>query len=559
VIADGCLFVASNDGWVFAANADTGAVVWKTHLTGEDVPGGRGGGGGVNSSVAVEGGRVFANVSSISAPYMAALSETTGKILWTRTIEKQVGSDVYDSPVYFDGMLFAGWSGGSAELGDEADRHLFQGGFVLLDAATGAVLRKTYTIRPPDKDEANPKDDFAGGAVWATPAIDAVGKFAYVGGGNPFRPEAEHPHTNAILKIDLNRRSRTFGKIVDSYKGTPDEYIPGFSDLPCVAFPANLGGAAYPQGLGSCGDVDMDFGSSPNLFRDGAGRLLVGEGQKSGIYHVVDAKTMDMTWTSLVGPPSQVGGIVGSTAYDGEAVYGPITLAGYLWSVGRDQGTPRWVSPVADGAHWGNPVSTAGGVVYTVGLTGFLDAYDAGTGVPLLHRPLMLQSANDPMASWGGVAIARNTVYAAVGITGLPTGYVVGFRPGGAGGGGGGGGVPPIPGLQGSQVVSTPGSATYGYLTRATVVQQGGDLTYTNADIVKHDVVQDVRADGFGGPANQPWCNRYPKGKCPLFWSDQIGIGAQTPVLGLANAKSGQTYTFYCTIHPNMQGSLLVL
>ncbi|MCA1726625.1 MAG: PQQ-binding-like beta-propeller repeat protein, partial [Actinobacteria bacterium] len=398
VIADGCLFAGSNDGWVFALNADTGAVVWKTHLTGEDTPGGRSGGGGVNASVAVEAGRVYVNVSSISAPYMAALSEATGKILWIRTIDKQVGADVYDSPVYFDGMIFAGWSGGSAELGDEADRHRFQGGFVLLDAATGKVLRKTYTIRPPDKDENNPKDEFAGGAVWATPAIDPASKFAYVGGGNPFRPEAEHPHTNAILKIDLNRRSRTFGKIVDSYKGTPDEYIPGFSELPCFAFPNNLGGAAYPQGVGSCGDIDMDFGASANLFRDPSGRLLVGEGQKSGIYHVVDARTMDRVWTSLVGPPSQVGGIVGSTAIDGQNVYGPITVGGYVWSIGREAGTPRWVAPTLDAAHWGNPVSTAGGVVYTVDLKGFLDAFDASTGVPLLHRPLPLQSSTDLMA-----------------------------------------------------------------------------------------------------------------------------------------------------------------
>ena len=29
VVADGCVFVASSRGWVFAMNADTGALVWK--------------------------------------------------------------------------------------------------------------------------------------------------------------------------------------------------------------------------------------------------------------------------------------------------------------------------------------------------------------------------------------------------------------------------------------------------------------------------------------------------------------------------------------------------
>ena len=53
----------------------------------------------------------------------------------------------------------------------------------------------------------------------------------------------------------------------------------------------------------------------------------------------------------------------------------------------------RWASPVADGAHWGEPVSVANGIAYTVDLKGFLDAYDAATGAPLLHRPIALGSA----------------------------------------------------------------------------------------------------------------------------------------------------------------------
>ena len=55
-------------------------------------------------------------------------------------------------------------------------------------------------------------------------------------------------------------------------------------------------------------------------------------------------------------------------------------------------------------------------------LPDFLDAYDARTGVPLLHRPMALGAGtgtgSDPVLTWGGVSIARNTVYAAVGVTG---------------------------------------------------------------------------------------------------------------------------------------------
>ena len=44
-VADGCVYVGSNDGWVFAMNADTGELVWKA-----EVPDG----GGINSSIVTE-------------------------------------------------------------------------------------------------------------------------------------------------------------------------------------------------------------------------------------------------------------------------------------------------------------------------------------------------------------------------------------------------------------------------------------------------------------------------------------------------------------------------
>jgi polyvinyl alcohol dehydrogenase (cytochrome) len=413
VIADGCVFIAGIGGFVFALNADTGDVVWKTKIK-----------GGVNSTVAVEDGKVFANVSRIGKPASIALDQATGKLLWDTTIDTQDGADTYASAVYYDDLIFAGWSGGSAELGDEADRYAFQGGFALLDADTGTILAKTYSIHPPDENQKKPKDEFAGGAVWATPAIDTKTGFAYVGGGNPFRPQAEHDHTNAILKIDLNRSSRTFGEIVESYKGTVDEYIPGFGQLPCYDIPGNPA-PYYPQGIGQCGDLDMDFGSSPNLFTVD-GETYIGEGQKSGIYHVAHADTMKPAWSILVGPPTAIGGIVGSTAYDDGAIYGPITIGGYLWSA-TDTGDYRWFAPVADGAHWANPVSVANGVVYTVDLKGFLNAYDAATGVQVLSTPMWI--AGDGLkASWGGVSIARNTIYAAVGTLGT-NGALVAYKP----------------------------------------------------------------------------------------------------------------------------------
>ena len=298
MIADGCMYLGSTRGWVFAVNADTGKLVWK-----RKVPYG----GNVNSSAGVAQravrvkkrvkgrhrkkktrvrmrrvGTVYVEVSRTgkfencpkgdpcTGPYVVAFDQATGKrVFATKPIDRQTGADVYGSPVIFNGVLMAGVSGGSAELGDDADRQAFQGSMNFLDANTGRVLKKTYTIHPPK----HPNDNFAGAAIWSTPAVDTRGKVAFAGAGNPFKPKAEARHANSILKFDVNRKSRRFGQIIGSYKGVVDTYFPQVSKLPCYDIPGNPP-PYYPQGIGSCGQIDMDFGASPNLFRGPGGRLL---------------------------------------------------------------------------------------------------------------------------------------------------------------------------------------------------------------------------------------------------------------------------------------------
>jgi polyvinyl alcohol dehydrogenase (cytochrome) len=539
VIADGCLYVGSNSGWIYALNADTGALVWKAQVPA---------GGSINSSLTVVGGVVYAAVSrtgrfagcegdSCQGPYVIALDQATGALKWASLpTDTQAGADSYTSPVVFEGRVLVGVSGGSAELGDTADRYAFQGSLVILDAVTGALVKKTWTIHSP----ADGDDGFAGGAIWSTPAVDPVLKAAYVGAGNPFQYEHEHANTNAVLKFDLNQSNATYGEIVGSYKGDIDEFIPALSALPCLKSPVD-NPVSYPEGLGACGDIDLDFGASPNLFTAADGRKLAGVGQKSGVYHVIDAVTMERVWTQAVGPPTPVGGIVGSTAFDGENVYGPVTVPGHLWSMTKAGGF-RWLAPTADAVHWGNPVAVANGIVYTVDFKGFLDAYEARSGVPLLHRPIAAGSAtgSDPVVSWGGVSIARNTVYAAVGISGLPDGFIVAFRPGATGGGAPPGvpelpGPPGAPGGGGARVIAGPGAVATTYATANVSIPQGGSLTFTNLDVPQHDVLAD---DGS-------------------FTTPLIGPGQSAPVAGVEALAPG-AYSFYCSLHRNMTGTLTV-
>jgi polyvinyl alcohol dehydrogenase (cytochrome) len=602
IVRDGCAYVATNRSWVFALNADTGKLVWKAKLPR---------GGSANGTVGLGQrrcrkvayrvkvkrtrremrrlkkrrhgrrvsrykwvrkhrwktcGTVFVAASRTRTadncppgekcigPYLVALDQATGAVAWsTPPLDTQPGADVYGSPVIFDRALMLGISGGSAELGDEADRYAFQGSMEFVSVDNGAVLRKTWTIHPPGQ----PKDDFAGAGIWSTPAIDPQDKVAFVGSANPFKPQAEHKNTDSVLKFDVNRRSPTFGQIIGSYKGLVDEYFPAFSQMPCYDVPGNPP-PYYPQGIGQCGDIDLDFGAAPNLITGPNGRKLVGAGQKSGVYHVFDAKTMQPVATQIVGPPSSVGGIVGSTAYDGQSVYGPVTAPGYVWSINAADAAFRWVGPVADGAHWGPPVAVANGVVYSVDLSGFLDAYDSRTGALIAKRPLTLGGSGPQSLSWGGVSVARNTIYASVGIGSLAEGYVVAFKPGGVNAvagdvqqtvgdtrGGGGGGNPPGGGGgggTGSAIVAGPGAVYTTYATPVMTVEKGGSLSFVNLDAPQHDVTSDDKG---------------PDGK-PLFYSKLSGLGEVAPVQGLDRVESGKQYGFFCSIHPGMRGTLIV-
>src|SRR5207247_2209542 len=148
---------------------------------------------------------------------------------------------------------------------------------------TGRVLYKTTTV--PGADLAQ---GYAGGGVWGTPSVDPETGYLYVGTSNPESKTKEHRYDDAIIKLDLNRSHKTFGQIVGSYKGTPDSAT-GYDNQVCQ----NLGDAVWLSGVptpygGSplCGQLDVDFGVGPTMWRDSSGRLLGAATQKSGWLHV---------------------------------------------------------------------------------------------------------------------------------------------------------------------------------------------------------------------------------------------------------------------------------
>lgn len=399
IVADGCVFLASNTGFAYALNADSGELVWKS----EKLPGNGQTllGGVIVGSPVVAEGKVYVGVSQPGQPYVAALDETTGALLWTTAVTgfdaatKQNNALINASPVYYDGMIFQGFAGN--EGGSVA-----RGGFAIVDASTGERLVHTYTIN-----DAEYAAGYRGASVWCTAAIDAATGYAYACGGNPASKRIEHRYSNAMLKIDVNPARATFGQIVDSYKGDNDQYYPGLDRQPaCDA----LGDTLVAVWSLACLQLDLDFGASPALTTDALGNTIVGNLQKSGIYHALYADHMDRAWTTVVGGPCAACN-AGSAAVDGTNVYVVGTPGGVLSSLTRNNGRYRWAQPIGDGTHF-QSTSSANGVAFTVDGGGTLRAFDGESGVPLFVRPLTIDTTGSAVdGSSQGVAIARNLVY----------------------------------------------------------------------------------------------------------------------------------------------------
>jgi outer membrane protein assembly factor BamB len=401
VVAGSCVFVTGL-GTVYALDAGTGRLVWRTGPN----PLPYNGDGFLSyppQGVSVFNGRVHLGSDNKSAPVGIAYDARTGGLLWkSRPITFGYRATQLSVPKVFDGMqlLFT--------TGPDFDAH-GRPGYALLDERTGRVITRRTTLEPQML-----KEGYAGGGVWATAAIDPVGKYAYVGTSNPYTKTKESPYDNAIIRIDLDRRRKTFGQVVQSYKGVPDVFTPLIYNQPVCQ---TLGPIA-PTTVGAeavCLQQDADFGIGPVLFRNKAGRLLLAEEQKDGTLHVLDAHTMARQVSLLLGTNNNLtltGGNMSMPMWDGERLV-VAANPGTLYGIDPDSGEIDWAVPLQDGYTVGRPIVGANGVAFTLaGSDSTVVAHDTSTGLPLgVLTPSVDTGQQCAAGQTGGMAIAHHTLY----------------------------------------------------------------------------------------------------------------------------------------------------
>lgn len=403
VVADGCLFAATNAGWVIAANADTGDVVWTQNVPASPLLAGLSGG---VFSLTVDDGKVFALVSANGAPTAVTLDQHNGKVIWRNTVSKEEGAYTNASPVVIGDYLFMGISGP-----EDVQKPPHPGGYAILDKDTGELVVRKYTIDK--KDQARGQ---YGGSLWGTAAYDPKTGFVFDGTGQPANKAMEHSRTNALLKIDFNPGSN-FAEIVDSYHGDYDNR------------------------------TDVDFGASPTLVKNKKGDTLVIAQQKSGKLHAVYADTMEQAWWFKTSDALALGNTATGTT-DGKTFYiagntqtgapavndlifgaDPVEKApnpGYLYAFDVNNGKVKWKTPIAGGVEY-HLLSGAGDIVYIVTTHGLVLGFNRSDGTPVFARSLTTDAGDPCVNLSSGAIIARNTIYAVCDVGAVGSGAIVAY------------------------------------------------------------------------------------------------------------------------------------
>ena len=178
LVYKGTIYVPTGQDDVFAVDAGTGKIRWE-YKANLDQNISVVCCGWLSRGVALADGKVYLGQLDGN---LVALDQKTGKVVWkTVVMPWQQGYSITDAPLYYDGLVITGVSGG--EFG-------IRGRVTAYDAQTGKEVWRFYTIPAPGQTghETWPQTGDAwrhGGApVWQTPSVDPKLGLLYFSTGN---------------------------------------------------------------------------------------------------------------------------------------------------------------------------------------------------------------------------------------------------------------------------------------------------------------------------------------------------------------------------------------
>lgn len=366
IVYSGTLYIGSWDGYLYALNAQDGSVKWKKDT-------------GITSSKLCfpqEAGITSAPAVTNDALYIGggddkfyALNPSTGDTLWTfKTGDNSEEGGAYNwvSPFVYKDKVYTG-------IASLCDRPFVPGQMWGLDVATGKLEQEVTFVPQGQK----------GGGLWTSPAVDeATGAFFVTTASGDYYI----PHSYSMARLDPQTL-----EVKDAWQIPIDVQV-----------------------------FDGDWGTTPTLFRDKDGALLVGAAAKNGIFYAFHANDIHSgpAWSVRVadgGSCPQCGeGAISTSVHAYNTVY---IAAGYI-SLGQVQKFPGSVTaldPTTGAIKWMHPTSgwvipalaAANGLV-VAGAEDTIEVLDAATG------ELLWEYATDgilyaPPSIAGGILYAAST------------------------------------------------------------------------------------------------------------------------------------------------------
>jgi polyvinyl alcohol dehydrogenase (cytochrome) len=414
-------------GNLYALDQKTGAQVWSHKIS--DYTGIPGDNSRVTPAV-FNGYLIFGNQGGYvgGGAWVMAVNKQTGNLVWKTQVESGAFPIVSQSAVIDDSgktpVAYVGVS--SAEELFEAlipgyTCCSFRGSMLALNANTGAILWRTYTMPG-----GTPGDSYTGGSVWgSTAVIDHTRNSLYITTGNnysvplsvqtcvaaanndPAATEAcisPDDHFDSVMALDLTTGAIKWSDVA----------------IPFDSFNASCVFAANPSNCPSPAGPDYDFGQGATLYtvKSAQGKPvdLLGAGQKSGQYWAFNPDTGAVVWVTQVGPGGTLGGLEWGSATDGTRIYVAISNSEHkAWALGSaggwsalDPATGQILWQTADPTGGIDPgaVSVANGVVFGCSLdaAGHMYAFNAATG------QIMWSFASGGSCN-SGAAISNGVVY----------------------------------------------------------------------------------------------------------------------------------------------------
>ena len=337
-IVGGRVFVGSQSGLVYALDAKSGCTIWAFKAQ-----------SGVRTGVVIgprsgQAGKFVAYFGDGRANQYA-VDAATGDLIWTRQVDEHRSANLTGTPALYEGRLYVPVA--SSEEGQGANPKYecctFRGSLVALDAQTGSLIWKTYTIaseaKPIGKNAVGTtRWGPAGGGIWSAPTVDPKRKVVYAATGNMYT-EPQQPTSDSIVAFDLDSgRIAWVSQVTDK-----DVFVVGCGQL---AGPQGNGANCPPaESLGP----DHDFGNAPILVKRPDGKEVIVAGQKSGIGWAFDPdKRGAILWQYRAGKGGALGGLEFGSAVDNAQAYFAVSdtigggAPGGLHAVKLDDGTRAW-------------------------------------------------------------------------------------------------------------------------------------------------------------------------------------------------------------------------